>query len=612
MNRIWKIGAGFALLCAIVSAPAARAQGGPGNLPPVLGPSGAPKGGATITVCNYPATGLPCTNLATIYSDIQLTQPINQTTNPLKTDGLGNVPAFFAAPGSYTYTVSGVGISSPQGPYVFVISCIPGTTCVAASANNTFTGNNTHSGTETFSGAANLNGGGALNGNFSGPTTLSGNLTATAGQNQVNAYGVNGTIVVDGCASPAPTSPKYACTAAGIQAAINQANSNGGGEVFIPSTNGVPVPMGNTSVSIFSLVHVRGAGWGSTILQWTSAPAAAGFVFSNTHEAMLSDLQMQFPAGAVMNGIKAIGSDASQFFDNTIQNIFINCPTACGNGSAAIWGQSTGPSSADIVLNHFINILVWQTDQAVLCNGCEGNYWDITAQRIGTQNNSIMFQETAPQADDIIIARMANASSTGNVCYQTAGSNNLVRLTCDTSPAGTALNDIGGHNIFDVDLIGLSTLGTVATTSQYRSVASSGAVQSILATPQVQFPEVAAPSGSAGNAILYADSTAHALKASYNNDSFLTLPRVVASGTATMTTAAIASGACGATVTVSASGVQTTDTIETAFNAAVGANPGTLTLQKWVTANNVNFAYCNPTAGSITPTAATVNWRVVR
>ena len=88
----------------------------------------------------------------------------------------------------------------------------------------------------------------------------------------------------------------------------------------------------------------------------------------------------------------------------------------------------------------------------------------------------------------------------------------------------------------------------------------------------------------------------------------------IASGTATMPTAAIASGACGITVTVSASGVQTTDTIETAFNAAVGANPGRmLILQKWVTANNVNFVYCNPTAGSITPSAATIiNWRVVR
>ena len=86
----------------------------------------------------------------------------------------------------------------------------------------------------------------------------------------------------------------------------------------------------------------------------------------------------------------------------------------------------------------------------------------------------------------------------------------------------------------------------------------------------------------------------------------------IASGTATMTTAAIAAGACGSTVTVAATGVLTTDAIETSFNASVGANPGVLILQKWPTSGNVNFAYCNPTAGSVTPTASTLNWRVGR
>jgi hypothetical protein len=90
------------------------------------------------------------------------------------------------------------------------------------------------------------------------------------------------------------------------------------------------------------------------------------------------------------------------------------------------------------------------------------------------------------------------------------------------------------------------------------------------------------------------------------------LTGTVASGTATMTTALIGAGACGTTVTVSASGVLTTDTITHSYAAAVGANPGVLTLNVWPTANNVNFAYCNPTAAGLTPTAATLNWRVLR
>jgi len=90
------------------------------------------------------------------------------------------------------------------------------------------------------------------------------------------------------------------------------------------------------------------------------------------------------------------------------------------------------------------------------------------------------------------------------------------------------------------------------------------------------------------------------------------LPQVIASGTAAMTTALIGAGAAGATVTVAATGTLSTDAIMHAFNAAITNNPGVLILHCWVTAGNVNFAYFNPTAAGVTPTAATVNWRVIR
>jgi hypothetical protein len=95
------------------------------------GPTGAPKAGAIVSICNYPSAGIPCTNYANVFSDIALTVPINQVTNPITTDGLGNVPLVFIAPGIYDYTVSGAGITAPQGPYVFGISCIAGSSCVA-------------------------------------------------------------------------------------------------------------------------------------------------------------------------------------------------------------------------------------------------------------------------------------------------------------------------------------------------------------------------------------------------------------------------------------------------------------------------------------------------
>lgn len=93
----------------------------------------------------------------------------------------------------------------------------------------------------------------------------------------------------------------------------------------------------------------------------------------------------------------------------------------------------------------------------------------------------------------------------------------------------------------------------------------------------------------------------------------------IASGTSTMGTSSIGSGACASAVTTSASGVATTDSIiatpNTDPSAVTGYAPsasGSLFIYAYPTANNVNFKVCNNTAGSITPSALTMNWRVVR
>ncbi len=96
-----------------------------------------------------------------------------------------------------------------------------------------------------------------------------------------------------------------------------------------------------------------------------------------------------------------------------------------------------------------------------------------------------------------------------------------------------------------------------------------------------------------------------------------TLP--VSSGTATLGTSAIGSGACASVVTVAASGVATTDAIVFTPNADITAvtgyapvTTGGLAIYPYPTANNVNFKVCNPTSSSITPGAVTLNWRVAR
>jgi hypothetical protein len=94
----------------------------------------------------------------------------------------------------------------------------------------------------------------------------------------------------------------------------------------------------------------------------------------------------------------------------------------------------------------------------------------------------------------------------------------------------------------------------------------------------------------------------------------------VANGTAAMGTSAITSGSCATVVTVSATGVATTDVITVGFNTDPTAITGygasatglVLTIYPYPTANNVNFKVCNSTASSITPSALTLNWKVVR
>jgi hypothetical protein len=132
--------------------------------------------------------------------------------------------------------------------------------------------------------------------------------------------------------------------------------------------------------------------------------------------------------------------------------------------------------------------------------------------------------------------------------------------------------------------------------------------------PPLDFLEQGAPTARASNDRCYGDSTSHTLKCSYNSGSFFNVGQVIASGTAVMPVTAFGAAGCNAAVTVAATGVLTTDTIEWAFNvdpgATTGYSTGVLHIYPYPTAGNVNFRQCS--SGVITPGTATLNWRVVR
>jgi len=97
------------------------------------------------------------------------------------------------------------------------------------------------------------------------------------------------------------------------------------------------------------------------------------------------------------------------------------------------------------------------------------------------------------------------------------------------------------------------------------------------------------------------------------------VPVNIASGTVALGTSAISSGACATVVTVSGSGIATTDVIDWGFNgdptSTTGyqaSTNGMLTIVAYPSVGNANFKVCNNTAASITPGAVTLNWRVRR
>jgi hypothetical protein len=93
----------------------------------------------------------------------------------------------------------------------------------------------------------------------------------------------------------------------------------------------------------------------------------------------------------------------------------------------------------------------------------------------------------------------------------------------------------------------------------------------------------------------------------------------IATGSTALGTSSISGNSCATAITVSASGVLSTDRIEATANADISGQTGYsytstdgLKIYVWPTANNVNFHVCNGTATSITPGAVTLNWGVLR
>ncbi|HXX15107.1 MAG TPA: hypothetical protein VEJ47_09425 [Candidatus Eremiobacteraceae bacterium] len=168
-------------LCLLLGGKPAHAQGTRKD-DIVFNSRGVPLAGASVHICNMPATGTPCSPTAQIYPDPLLTQAL---ANPTTTDGLGNY-FFYAAPGQYEIEISGPGITTKQIPNVILPS---------DPANPAFSSLSASGGISAFTlnltGSLTVNGSTTVVGNMaSGTLTLSNQSTppGAASPGTVNLY----------------------------------------------------------------------------------------------------------------------------------------------------------------------------------------------------------------------------------------------------------------------------------------------------------------------------------------------------------------------------------------------------------------------------------------
>lgn len=97
------------------------------------------------------------------------------------------------------------------------------------------------------------------------------------------------------------------------------------------------------------------------------------------------------------------------------------------------------------------------------------------------------------------------------------------------------------------------------------------------------------------------------------------LTKTICSGTVALGTSAITSAAAATTVTATCTGLASTDTIQLSSNVNifgvtgyVPSTSGILTISGFPTTNTINVVVVNNTAGTVTPGALTLNYRVTR
>jgi len=253
---------------------------------------------------------------------------------------------------------------------------------------------------------------------------------------------------------------------------------------------------------------------------------------------------------------------------------------------AANWVNTANPWADDEVANDIT------IDLATLATNVTTNA-NLTGPVTSTGN------ATAIATDAITDAMVVDTVEAGNAATVTTNANLTGPVTSSGNATAIATDAITDAMV--VDTVEAGNAATVTTNANLTGPVTSSGNATAIATDAIT------------DAMVVDGLTITNLSGTNTGDA------EIGAGTAVMGTSSIAANVCATVVTVSATGVATTDVISAGFNgdptAVTGygvASADGLVIYPYPTANNVNFKVCNGTDTAIVPGALTLNWRVDR